>query len=269
MERIDLHLHTDYSDGTHSPAEVVQMAKEAQLRAIAITDHDTMEGLEALGAVEGIELIPGIERKAVWEGTEIHILGYGADWEKLKTNARIIEQRNARNAAILELLRADGVPVSMEELCARKKGVVGRPHIAALLVEKGYFPTVRQAFDEWLGEGKRYYVPIERQTVGQVAAELRDAGAKVMLAHPQEYALSDIDLRRLLGLCVRSGFAGMEVWYSGYTAEYRAYLHDLAREFSLLPTGGSDYHGERRPERVIGGVDADYRLWEALKAKEN
>lgn len=269
MERIDLHLHTNYSDGTHCPEEVVQMAKDARLRAIAITDHDTMEGWEALGSVEGIELIPGIERKAVWEGTEIHILGYGADWETLKRNARIIEERDARNAAVIDLLRADGIPVTMEELYARKKGVIGRPHIAELLVEKGYFPTVRKAFDEWLGDGQKYYVPLARQTVPQVASELRSAGAKVVLAHPQEYRLSDIGLRRLLGLCRQCSFSGMEVWYSGYTAEYRAYLLNLAREFSLLPTGGSDYHGERRPERVVGGVDAEYGLWEALQAKEN
>ena len=268
MERIDLHIHTDYSDGTHTPAEVAEMAKAAALRAIAITDHDTMEGWEALGPVEGLEIIPGIERKAEWEGTEIHVLGYGVSWDTLKDHARIIEERDRRNAAVVALLRNDGVPISMEELTKRKKGVIGRPHIAQLLVDKGYFPTVRMAFDEWLGEGKKYYVPLARQSVPEVADELRDAGGRVVLAHPQEYALSDADLRRLLALCRDCGFSGMEVFYSGYTEEYIAYLLGLCREFALLPTGGSDYHGERRPERIIGGIAATYDLWEALKARE-
>lgn len=268
MDRIDLHLHTDYSDGTHSPAEVVEMAKAASLRAIAITDHDTMEGWETLGPAEDIEIIPGIERKAEWEGIEIHVLGYNVIWNILKAHARIIDERNRRNAAIVEKLRADGIPISMEELSTRKKGVIGRPHIAQLLVDKGYFPTVRKAFDEWLGEGQKYYAPIKKQSVPEAAAELRDAGGIVVLAHPQEYALPDKDLRRLLALCRDSGFSGMEVYYSGYSDEYIQYLLDLAKEFSLLPVGGSDYHGERRPERVIGGVDATYDLWEALKARE-
>ena len=267
MERIDLHIHTDYSDGTHTPAEVVQMAKAASLRAIAITDHDTMEGWEALGPVEGIEIIPGIERKSEWEGIEIHVLGYNVSWDTLKDHARIIDERNRRNAAVVELLRADGIPISMEELSRRKKGVIGRPHIAQLLVDKGYFPTVRKAFDEWLGEGQKYYVPLKRQSIPEVAAELKDAGGVVVLAHPQEYGLSDPDLRRLLALCRDCGFSGMEVWYSGYTDEYIRYLLGLCKEFGLLPSGGSDYHGERRPERIIGGVEATYDLWEALKAQ--
>ena len=268
MERIDLHIHTDYSDGTHTPDEVVQMAKAASLRAIAITDHDTMEGWEALSPAEGIEIIPGIERKSEWEGIEIHVLGYNVSWDVLRDHARIIDERNRRNAAVVKLLQADGVPISMEELAARKKGVIGRPHIAQLLVDKGYFPTVRKAFDEWLGEGKKYYAPLKRQTVPSVAAELKDAGGLVVLAHPQEYELSDAELRRLLALCRDHGFSGMEVFYSGYTDEYIRYLLGLCQEFDLLPTGGSDYHGERRPERIIGGISATYDLWEALKARE-
>lgn len=269
MERIDLHIHTDYSDGTHSPQEVVQMAKAAKLRAIAITDHDTMEGWEALGPVEGLEVIPGIERKAEWEGIEIHILGYGADWAELNRQTHILEEREARNRAVVEKLQAAGINITTEELRSRKKGVIGRPHIAELLVEKGYFPTVRKAFDEWLGEGKPYYAPLSRQSLSEAASELRNAGARLVLAHPQEYALSDTALRRLLLQCRECGFAGMEVWYSGYTAEYREYLLRLSRTYDLLPVGGSDYHGERRPERVIGGVDAGYELWEALRARED
>ena len=268
MERIDLHIHTDYSDGTHSPAEVVEMAKAASLRAIAITDHDTMEGWDSLGPVEGIEVIPGIERKAEWEGKEIHVLGYGTKWDILRRQEGIIEARERRNAAVVKLLQDDGVAITLEELSRMKRGVIGRPHIAQLLVDKGYFPTVRSAFDEWLGEGKKYYVPLARQSVPEVAAELRAAGGIVVLAHPQEYDLSDHDLRRLLKLCRESGFGGMEVYYSGYSDEYIHYLLSLAAESGLLPTGGSDYHGERRPGRIIGGVDAAYELWEALKARE-
>ena len=267
--RADLHVHTCYSDGAFSPAEVVRMAREAGLSAVAITDHDTMEGLRDLPPAPGVEVIPGIERKADWHGTEIHILGYGADWEVLRRFPQVEREREERNAAMIFKLRAAGVDVSLEELKARKKGVIGRPHIARLLVEKGYFSTVRQAFDEWLSEGKPYYVPIARQSVPEVAAQLLEAGAKVALAHPLQYALPARELRELAALCARSGFSGMEVYYSGYTPEQSAALAALAEELGLCLTGGSDFHGPLRPERVIGGAGVPYPLLKKLLSREN
>jgi len=268
METADLHSHTFYSDGELSPQAVADMARAAGLRALAITDHDTMEGLGDLTSVSDLEIVPGIERKADWMGIEIHILGYDCDWEILRQNPHVEMDREARNAAIVEKLRSDGVDISMAELSALKKGVVGRPHIAALLTEKGYFPSVRAAFDAWLGEGRPYYVPISRQTVPEIAEELRTAGAKIVLAHPLQYALSEDRLVSLASLCADSGFHGMEVIYSGYSSAQSAALMELAAKLDLCPTGGSDFHGSRRPERVLGGAPVPYAYLQALREKE-
>ncbi len=267
-DRADLHCHTYYSDGELSPQAAAEEAKRIGLRALAITDHDTMEGLKELEPVPGLEIVPGIERKAYWEDIEIHVLGYDCDWEILRLNPHVERDRTERNAAMIELLRKDGVDVSMEELNTLKKGVVGRPHIAALLVRKGYFPTVREAFDRWLGEGKPYYVPIARQSIPELAQELRSAGAKIVLAHPLQYELGEERLAQLVQLCADSGFHGMEVWYSGYTEAQSAALGALAAKLDLCPTGGSDFHGSRRPDRVIGGAAAPYAMLAALREKE-
>lgn len=267
-DRIDLHTHTEFSDGDLSPRALLALAAEKGLRAVAITDHDTMEGLAGLTPPPGLELVPGIERKADWEGIEIHILGYYGDWEILRSFPHVEKDRNDRNAAIVSLLRASGVDISLEALYARKKGVVGRPHIAQLLVEKGYFPTVRQAFEDWLSEGCPYYVPIARQSVPEVASELRKAGAKVVLAHPLQYALDEERLLRLARLCADSGFHGMEVYYSGYAAPASEELRRLAERLGLCVTGGSDFHGKKRPERVLGGPQVPYALLAALREKE-
>ncbi len=268
MDRADLHCHTDYSDGELSPQAVAEEAGRIGLRALAITDHDTMEGLKELTPVPGLEIVPGIERKAYWEDVEVHVLGLDCDWEKLKRNPRVEKDRTERNAAMIALLRADGVDVSMEELTGMKKGVVGRPHIAALLVKKGYFPTVGAAFDAWLGEGKPYYVPIARQSIPELTEELRSSGARIVLAHPYEYALGEERLEKLARLCADSGFHGMEVWYTGYTASESAALLSLAKKLDLCPTGGSDFHGSRRPERIIGEPPVPYALLQALREKE-
>ena len=267
-DRADLHCHTWYSDGELSPRAAAEEAGRIGLRALAITDHDTMEGLGELAGFPGLEIVPGIERKAYWEDIEIHVLGYDGDWEILRRSPHVEFDRAERNAAMIALLRRDGVDISLEELNTMKKGVVGRPHIASLLVDKGYVPTVREAFDAWLGEGKPYYVPIARQTIPELAEELRASGAKLVLAHPLQYKLADRDLERLAKLCADSGFHGMEIWYSGYAPARSAALEALARKLDLVPTGGSDYHGSRRPDRAIGGATCPYAMLQALREKE-
>ena len=264
-DRIDLHVHTDFSDGEFSPLLTCELALAAGLRAMALTDHDTMEGLADLTPPSGIEIVPGIERKAWWHGRELHVLGYWCDWAYLKAHSRAEEDRMARNAAIIEKLRADGVDISMEELLARKKGVVGRPHIGELLAEKGYFPNARAAFDQWLGEGKPYYAALRRPTPEETAAELRAAGAKVVLAHPYQYRFPPEELAELVRFCADKGFHGVEVYYSGYTPEASRALIRLAAGAGLCVTGGSDFHGARRPERKLGAPEVPYALLEILK----
>lgn len=264
-DRIDLHVHTDFSDGEFSPRRTAEMALAAGLRAMAVTDHDTMEGLADLTPPPGLEIVPGVERKAWWHDRELHVLGYWCDWAYLKAHSRAEAQRAARNAAIIERLRADGVDISLEELYAMKKGVVGRPHIGELLMRKGCFPTVQAAFDEWLAEGKPYYVPLIRPTVDETAAELRDAGAKVVLAHPYQYRFPPEELAELVRFCADRGFHGVEVYYSGYAPEASRALIRLAAGAGLCITGGSDFHGARRPERKLGVPEVPYALLEVLK----
>ena len=266
--KIDLHCHTYYSDGELSPRALAEEASRAGLRALGITDHDTMEGLAELKPVPGLEIVPGIERKADWGGEEIHILGYDCDWELLRRSPSLRRDRNERNEALIARLRADGIDISMEELTSLKKGVVGRPHIALLLVRKGYFPTVREAFDAWLGNGKPYYVPITRRTVPEVAEELRASGGRIVLAHPLQYELPEEKLEELVRACAAWGFHGMEVYYSGYTASQSEALLRLAKRCGLCPTAGSDFHGSRRPDRVVGGAAGPYALLQALREKE-
>ncbi len=148
-----------------------------------------------------------------------------------------------------------------------KKGIVGRPHIALLLVRKGYFPTVGAAFDTWLGNGKPYFVPITRRTIPEVAEELRRAGSKIVLAHPRQYGFEGGKLEELVKLCADSGFHGIEAIYSGYTPEQSACLEKLGARYGLCPTAGSDFHGSRRPDRVIGGAPGPYELLQALREK--
>ena len=266
-DHVDLHVHTDFSDGEFSPRRTAELALASGLRAMAITDHDTMEGLMGFTAPPGLEVVPGVERKAWWHDTELHVLGYWADWAYLKAHSRAEKEREARNAAIIEKLRADGVDVSLEELLAKKKGVVGRPHIGELLAEKGYFPDSRAAFDAWLGEGKPYYVPLIRPTVPDTAAELRASGAKVVLAHPYQYRFSADELAELIGLCADCGFHGVECYYSGYSPEASGSLIRLTVRAGLCVTGGSDFHGARRPERKLGEPPVPYALLEILKEK--
>ena len=266
--RIDLHCHTYYSDGELSPQALAEEAARIGLRAVAITDHDTMEGLAELTPIPGLEIVPGIERKAEWEGVEIHILGYDCDWEVLRRSPYLERDRNERNAALIEKLRADGIDVSMEELMSLKKGIVGRPHIALLLVQKGYFATVREAFDTWLGNGKPYFVPITRRKIPEVAEELHKAGGRIALAHPLQYEFSDDMLEALVKECAGGGFHGMEIYYSGYSEAQSAALGKLAARYGLCPTAGSDFHGSRRPDRVVGGATGPYSLLTALRAKE-
>lgn len=249
MDRIDLHLHSTCSDGTLTPAELLEKAAALGLRAVSITDHDSVAAYAALPGSDAVELVTGVELSAVWQGHEIHVLGYDFDPTRLDILDRMRRTREHRNAELLRRLLADGIPIDAERLRASVPGgVVGRPHIAAALVELGLFPTVQAAFDLWLGEGGRYAVPRERPGLVEAASAIRSAGGKPVLAHPLQYALSPTALRTLAADCCRAGFAGLETHYGSYTPQEVRELSDLAAAKRLCCTGGSDYHGPHRPE---------------------
>jgi predicted metal-dependent phosphoesterase TrpH len=265
---VDLHVHTTASDGTYSAEAVLIYASELGLKAIAITDHDTMEGyITAPSNI--IEVIPGIELTVDYLGREIHLLGYFINPDKLSVTQMAVQDRERRNRLIIDTMKADGFDLSLEDLLEEKKfGVLGRPHIAAELVRKGYAATVKEAFDRWLGEGAKYYVPRRYLSVEEGCKAIREADGVPVLAHPLQYGFSDEGLRLLIGGAKEAGCKGLEAIYPEYSKDDVDYLCALASKFSLSVTGGSDFHGENRPECPLGCVKVPYSLLEELKKQQ-
>ncbi|MFC0216052.1 PHP domain-containing protein [Paenibacillus chartarius] len=248
----DLHTHTTASDGTQSPADNVRLAAEAGLAAIAITDHDTVSGVrEALeaGSRLGVQVVPGVEISTVSGGQDIHVLGYWIDIEDetlLRRLSELRETRDLRNVLILEKLAALGIHLTMEEVKAetaavkRKDDTIGRPHIAAALLRKGYVATVQEAFDRFLASGAAAYANVERITPETAIAWIREAGGAPVLAHPGLY--DDDDLVEELA---QRGLAGIEAYHADHSPEEERKYASIAKRWGLLATAGSDFHGYR------------------------
>jgi predicted metal-dependent phosphoesterase TrpH len=208
-----MHVHTTASDGTLCAKAVLLRARELGLCAIAITDHDTVEGY-ADAPKDIIEVVPGIELTADCEGREIHMLGYFIKPGLLGITETALRDRERRNRLIIQRMRTDGFDLSLEELKADKNfGVIGRPHIAAELVKKGYAATVKEAFDRWLGEGALYYEPRRYLSVEEAAAAIVQADGAAGLAHPLQYGFDEENLKKLIRRAKEAGAAGMEAIY--------------------------------------------------------
>ncbi len=257
MKTIDLHIHTTASDGTASPTEVVAAAHGLGLTAMAVTDHDTVSGIDeatAEGQRLGIEVVPGIELSSRY-GKTIHILGYF-----LRTGSpalsRVLEwivaERDERNRKMVDLMAADGLPVDYEAMRERFGPVIGRPNFGQVLVELGLASSVQDAFDRFIEKGQRYYLPRKMLSIERSVEVIREAGGVPVLAHPLQYKLEKPALRQLIEHCMDHGLLGLECRYSLYDEEQSRYLLSLAREYGLTPTGGSDYHGSNKPRLAIG-----------------
>ncbi len=259
MSRIDLHLHTTHSDGSQSPAEVVRLAHEAGVSALAITDHDITTGLpEAIAAGQelGIEIIPGIEISSRHGGSELHVLGYFLKWEDARLNERMTtlrESRHRRNPKIVELLQAAGIDITYDEVRAvAGSDSVGRPHIARVLMDKKVVTTAKEAFDRFLAEGKAAYVPRDLPAPVDAIRWIKDAGGLAVLAHPTWVKTTEGTLTDLARRLKEQGLDGVEVHYSTHTPrQTREYL-SLAKQLGLLVTGGSDFHGMTKPDIEVG-----------------
>lgn len=274
MNHIDLHVHTTASDGSLSPTEVVRLAAEKCLAAIAVTDHDTTAGVaEALeaGARYGVEVVPGVELSVDYRGEGIHILGYFIDAAHPVLRELldwVVAERNARNEAIAAAIRADGIPVTVEALRARHPGaIIGRPHFAEALTEHGVAKSIRDAFDRFLDTDLKYYRERRYIPMDQAFAAIHAAGGKAVFAHPFQYEYSEPELVALTRLLVEKGIVGVECVYSRYTSEQEEYLRELAGFYGLCVTGGSDFHGVGKPDIKLGGLAAPYELLEGLKAR--
>ena len=273
MKRIDLHNHTTASDGTLTPAEAVVHARLLGLDAIAVTDHDTPAGLpEALdaGKAVGVEVIPGIEVSVDWQGRGIHILGYFIDPAAPSLRHLlnwVVAERRRRNEAIAALFREDGIDITLDKLVkSNPDSVIGRPHFAAALVEMGYASDVTDAFRRFLDRGQRYYRKREYIPLRRAFEVIRDAGGKAVFAHPLQYKLPEAELLGLTKTLVDAGAVGMECLYSLYDAEESDYLKGIAARFDLAVTGGSDFHGTRKPIEM-GTPFVPYELLDKLWAR--
>lgn len=250
MSRVDLHTHTTASDGRHRPAEVVRMAKEAGLSGVAVTDHDTVAGIaEAIsaGAEHGIRVLPGVEISTSAEGRDIHILGYGFRADDPLFLERLITLRLARdrrNDMIIARLNELGMEITLSEVeqaaaaSPRKGGSIGRPHMAEVLVRKGYAKDFRDAFDRYLAEGAAAYVNPPRIGPAEAVRWIQEAGGAAVVAHPGLYGNDRLVLELLDG-----GADGLEAYHSDHDEDQQRHYQAMAESRGKLVTGGSDFHG--------------------------
>jgi len=257
MGKADLHTHTTASDGKHVPADLVRLAREAGLAAVAVTDHDTVAGVqEAMeaGRRMGVDVLAGVEISTLYEGVEVHVLGYAMDVEEPVFLRRLQELRNIRdlrNRMIVERLQQLGIDIQIDEVYAKrqKDGNVGRPHIAAVLVEKGVVASVEEAFAEYLGSGKKAYVVPPRISPLEAMELIQEAGGVVVLAHPGLYKKDE-----LLQKMIAKGLDGVEVYHSDHTADEENRYRRIVEEHGLLMTAGSDFHGVRDGKAFHGPI---------------
>jgi hypothetical protein len=278
MTRVDLHLHTTASDGVYRPARVVAMAARRGLRVIAITDHDSTEGLdEALAAAQKweIELIPAVELSTDVPEGEVHILGYFIDWhdqELQEILTRLRESRLERARKMVERLAALGAPISFERVLELAgKGSVGRPHVAKALVRAGHVVTVREAFDRYIRRNGPAYVERYRLTPVEAVRIIRRASGLSVLAHPlvpdDNGVLRELPpLESFLPELCAAGLVGLEAYYTSYPPTVTEGLIGLAAKFGLIVTGGSDFHGGGVLQAELGGVHVPWSCVERLKA---
>ncbi|MBQ3615768.1 MAG: PHP domain-containing protein [Anaerotignum sp.] len=278
---IDLHAHSTASDGTYSPAEVAELANKIGLSAIALTDHDTIDGLDEFqktGNALGIETIPGIEFAALWEKhhrPEIHLVGLGFDPAHpalLSRMQEIRQSRDLRNSKMCEKLSSIGLHITIEEVAANAGGeIITRAHFANVLLQKGYIAKKEDAFSRYISPGLPGYVEREFLTPALCIQTIKEAGGAAVLAHPTLYGLSLEQLEELCEELIPYGLDGIECQYSTYSPAETKAITALAEKMDLLPSGGSDFHGKNKPNIHLGSGKSNlaipYRFWEELKKR--
>ncbi len=266
--KIDLHTHSTASDGLYRPAELVRHAKEAGLSLIALTDHDTTNGLEAAlsaGEAHHIEVIPGIEVNTDIAGAEVHVLGYFLDYQQpafQQTLQTLRDMRVTRAQRMVAKLQALGIKVTWERVRELAAGTVGRPHVAAALVEQGYAESIADAFNRYLNRNAPGYVARYKLAPLDAIQLIQSVHGLPVLAHPA--GLPDLD--QLLASLAQTGLAGIEVYYGDYEPKTVKYLRKLADTCHLIPTGGSDYHGPGIHPTPLGAREVPPESVERLRA---
>lgn len=261
-------MHSTHSDGTDAPGRLVEIAAELGLGAMAVTDHDTTSAVEeaqAAGRKAGLRVLSGVEISVEHYGRTVHLLGYCFDSGVGRLRAgldALLEGRNVRNRCIVQKLNDLGVPVTYEEVVAESGGkVVGRPHFAAALLKCGAVSTIQEAFDQYLATGGRAYVDRLQFSLKDAVAMVREAGGVAVLAHPKFVRLGpDEQLDNLVRSLAESGMEGLECYYSNHSPEETAAFLRMADRYKLIATGGSDYHGQNKPELFLGTGRGDLRV---------
>lgn len=257
---IDLHSHTDESDGTFTPAELVAEAVRVGLRSLAITDHDTMRGYDLAvphAEAAGLDLVCGVELSTRFGGASVHLLGYfpcnppSAEFRDWLTF--LLESRRDRNRRLIERLLSLGVDITLVEVEKRGRSLTGRPHFARVLVEKGYATDIQNAFDEFLDESAKGYVQRHEVDIEEAIDRVVKAGGVASLAHPVRVAKNEWSrLEEYVGRMAAMGMRAIECFHSDHTPENVVFYRSLAERFHLAPTGGSDFHGANKPNISLG-----------------
>ncbi len=264
----DLHIHTYYSDSTSSPAEVVEDALKAELSCIAITDHDILEGVApTIEAARGhdLEVVPGIELSSEFEGVDIHILGYFVDHDKGPLFDKVgifCDARVERMKQMIMNLKAVGVNnIEYEEVSALTKSrAVGRAHLATILLQKGWVPNFKQAFEKYIGPDCPGFAPKFKQTPFEAIDLINQSGGVAVMAHPM---LTQKD--ELISRFAKSGLKGLEVYYPNCTDTVVQFYERLAKKHGLIATGGSDAHGKAKSYTYVGKRSIPYDIVDQLK----
>ena len=254
---LDLHIHTTASDGTVTPEEVVRLAKKKGFSLIAITDHDTMDGVkEAMeaGKKYNVEVIPGVEISAGVD-LEVHMLGYGMSPDHPVMVEMMEDMRQARierMVRMIENLRNMGIDITQEEVEALADGAIGRPHIARVMIAHGVVPDVRTAFRDYIGLNAPAYAERRKMTSGQVIRNIRAAGGVPVLAHGGLLRIGEVQMNQWIDAMVRAGMMGLECYHNAHTPAMERFLRNAAAKRGLLVTGGSDFHGATRKDIDLG-----------------
>lgn len=268
MKKIDLHVHTNYSDGIYSPREVLEFANQSDHGVISITDHDNLDGYRKAREIAkemGIELIPGVEISCLHEGKDVHILAYYIDTENDEINGLlkvIYDHRFQRANMMIEKLKEQNIILDREQIYKRagENNYLGRPHLAWSLIEKGYCRNKYEAFEKYLGEHCYAYVPKTSPSVERVIEAIRNAGGLSVIAHP--YTLRNDDHVYEI---IKYGIDGMEVFYAKCNDETVLHYNEIAQNNMLIRTGGTDYHGEGLDEEIFKSFSTPEFILEELK----
>lgn len=265
MRAIDLHTHTCKSDGSYTPTELVDYAVEKNLAAVAVTDHDSIEGLDEAvlhaaalreRGLPSVEVIPGIEFSTKYQKQDVHIVGLYISYKKEAFQEALggfVDSRENRNKKMCENLRGAGIDITYERLLAMyPDAVITRAHYASFLLEHGYVKSRQDAFARYLGDHTKYFVPREKVTPSQAVELILKADGIPILAHPPLYHMGNDRLETLVSTLKEDGLMGIEVFYSTYSNQDVRDMQRLAEKYDLLVSGGSDFHGANKPGLDLG-----------------